>query len=215
MANGDTRLWASLERRSAAIFLVAGVLFSGFVIVNVLARFTDMTGTWLGVAEIGAGFLGLVAALVAVVGLYPRLHDRVPRLSGAGVLAFVVAVLGLVVSVVWLVGGIGLENAPEAVPIALTALFSVSVLLIAVGFSLFATACLRANTPSRTIGYLLFVPVIMWIWHYVALAIFGSTRIGTIIDYTVIAAAFLAIWYLLRTGSGPTDRGEPTPDSAA
>lgn len=194
------------------MFLVAGVLFGGFVVVNIISLFTDMTGTWLGVAEVGTGFLGLVASIVAVVGLYPRLNNRVPRLSGAGLLAFLGAIVGLLGSVGWLLN-IGLENAPEAVPTALTGLFTLSVLLIAVGFLVFAAACLRTNTPSRMVGYLLFVPVVMWIWHYVALAIFGSTRIGTIVDYTVIAAAFLAVGYLLRTESNPTDRAEPTSDS--
>lgn len=207
--------WKSLEKRSAVIFLAAGVLFVGFVLVNVLVRFTDMTGAWLGVAEVGTGLAGLIASIVGVIGLYPRLNDRMPRLSGAGVLSFFGAILGLAVTVVWLVGIIGLENAPEAVPMALTALASLSVLLITLGFVLFAVACLRANTPSRRIGYLLFVPVVMWVWHYVALAIFGSTRIGTIIDYTVIAAAFVALWYFLQTESELTDRADPTPDSPA
>lgn len=194
------------------MFLVAGVLFSGFVVVNVINRFTDMTGIWLGIAEVGTGFLGLVAAIVAVVGLYPRLKDRVPRLAGSGVLAFAAAVVGLIVTVVWLLS-IGLENAPEAVPTALTALLSLSVLLIAAGFLLFAVACLRTSTPSRMIGYLLIVSAIMWVWHYVALSIFGSTRIGTIIDYAVIAAAFLAVGYLLRSESEPADSAAATPDS--
>ncbi|PSQ09851.1 hypothetical protein BRC93_11690 [Halobacteriales archaeon QS_5_70_15] len=71
------------------------------------------------------------------------------------------------------------------------------------------------HADSGMMGTLLIVPVIMWIWHYVALTIFGSTRIGTIIDYAVIAAAFLAIGYLLRTGSEPTRGAEPAPDSTA
>ena len=215
MPRGSTQQSRSIEKWSEVMFLVAGVLFAGFVVVNIISWLTNMTAVWLGVAEVGTGLLGLVASTIAVVGLYPRLNDRVPRLSGAGVVAFVGAIVGLVASVVWLVGIIGLENAPEAVPTALTALFSLSVLLIAAGFLIFAIACLRTNIPSRRVGYLLIVPVIMWIWHYVALTIFGSTRIGTIIDYAVIAAAFLAIGYLLRTGSEPTRGAEPAPDSTA
>ena len=204
-SNNTTRL-ESLEQRNAAVFVIAGVLFVGFVIVSAISGFTEMTSIWLGVAEVGTGLGGLVASITGVLGLYPQLNDRVPRLSGAALLAFVLAVVGLVGTVVWLVGGVGLENAPEAVPVALTALASLSILLIAAGFLLFAVACLRTNTPSRRVGYLLVVPVIMWVWHYVALAIFGSTYLGTVIDYTVIAAAFLYLGYLLRTNHGSTEQ---------
>ena len=121
------------------------------------------------------------------------------------------AVVGLVGAVVWLVGIIGLENAPEAVPVALTALASLSILLIAAGFLLFAVACLRTNTPSRKVGYLLVIPVIVWIWHYVAFTIFGSTYLGTVIDYTVIAATFLYLGYLLRTNHLPPENAGPSP----
>lgn len=204
-------MWKSLERRNAAVFYVAGVLYVGFVVVSAISGFTEITSIWLGVAEIGTGFGGLVVSIIGVISLYPRLNDRVPRLSGSALLAFVLAVVGLVGAVVWLVGIIGLENAPEAVPIALTALASLSVLLIAVGFLLFAVACLRTNTPSRRVGYLLLVPVIMWVWHYVALAIFGSTYLGTVIDYTVIAAAFLYLGYLLRTRHAPAGHADAAP----
>ena len=210
-------MWRSLEQRNAAVFVVAGVLYVGFVIVSAITGFTEITSIWLGVAEIGTGFGGLVVSIIGVIGLYPRLNDRVPRLSGAALLAFVLAVVGLAGTVVWLVGIVGLENAPEAVPVALTALASLSILLIAAGFLLFAVACLRTNTPSRRVGYLLFIPVIMWVWHYVALAIFGSTYLGTVIDYTVIAATFLYLGYLLRTNRVPPEHtgrspreGEPT-----
>lgn len=214
MWGGITQQGRSLDKWSPVLFLVAGVLFSGFVVVNVITRFTDMTGVWLGVAEIGTGLFGLLVSIVAVLGLYPRLNDRTPRLSGAGVLAFAAAILGLAVGVAWLLS-IGIENAPEAVPTALTALFSLSILLIAGGFLVFAVACLRTGTPSRLVGYLLLLAVVMWVWHYIALALFGSTRIGTIIDYTVIAAAYLAVGYLLRTEADPAHHAESTPDSPA
>ena len=74
-----------------------------------------------------------------------------------------------------------------------------------------AVACLRTNTPSRRVGYLLFIPVIVWVWHCVALALFGSTYLGTVIDYTVIAATVLYLGYLLRTNHVPPENAGPSP----
>lgn len=198
--------WELLEKRSPTAFLAAGVLFFGFVVASVISGFTDIGGSWVLIAEGGTGILGLVVAIVAVVGLYPKLRDRAPYMSLGAVLAFVASVAGLIIAVGWRI------NAPS-VPMALTLLFSLSVLLIALGFLLFAVACLRTQTPSRTVGSLLLVPVVMWIWHYAAFAMFGSNYLLTVIDYVVITTAFLAIGYHLRTMDQSTEQNERTPET--
>lgn len=204
MSTVSTRSWESLEKWSPTAFLGAGVLFFAFVVASVISGFTNIEGTWVLVAEGGTGLLGLIVAIVAVVGLYPGLRDRSPYMSRGAVLAFVAAVVGLIVALGW-------RLSASSVPTALTLLFSLSVLLIAVGFLLTTAASLRTETPSRTVGVLLFVPVIMWVWHYATFAFVGSMYLLTVIDYTVITAAFLAIGYRLQTESEPTSRTEPTP----
>lgn len=207
----DTTRWRWLERWNAAVFFVAGILLSVFVVVTAIRGVTDMTGVWIGVAEVGSGVLGLIAGIIGVVSLYPRLRDRAPRLSRGGIWAVGAAVIGIVVTIGWLLV-IGIpESQGEDVPTALTLLFVLSVILIALGFLLFAAASLRTHTPSRLVGLLLLVPVVMWIIHYVVLAIVGSIWTGTVIDYTVIAVAFLTLGYLLHTRHSPTDRAESSP----
>ena len=53
----------------------------------------------------------------------------------------------------------------------------------------------------------------MLLWHYVALALFGSQTILEVFDYTIISAALLTVGYLLRTEASSAISTEPTPDS--
>lgn len=203
-----TRLKA-LEGRSATAFLIAGVLSLAFAILNRIEAFTDVaTGQIPGyvVAYMATGVFGLIVAIIGLLGLYPRTSRRTPRLSLGGVAAFGMAILGLLGVVGWFFAA----GAPENVPIAVTLVAVASVLLITLGFGLFAVAILRTSTPSRTVGYLLMVPVVTWTWHYVSLAMFGSTWIGTFVDYTVIGVAFLAVGYQLRSEAETIDRTEPS-----
>lgn len=207
---GTTR-WESAERWSATAFLAAGALLLGFAVNRGVDAFTAMSAS--PAVELTSGLLGLLASVAGLLGLYPRLHDRAPRLSLGGVASLVLAVVGILGVVGWL----ALAGPPEAegdVPGALTLVFVASVLLIALGFVLFAAASLRTGVPSPTVGRLLLVPVVVWVWHYSVLAVYGSSSLFSFTDYTVISVAFLAVGYLLRSEAVSAD-SVATADSTA
>ena len=148
----------SLEQRSASAFLVTGVLILASLVVPVgLKPFTD----WSWVSGIMLIALAVVSVAVGLVGLYPRVNDRTPKLALAGVGAATVAgvaALGLVV-----LAGIAVGN---EVDLSLTVVDPMRVfvlvgLLMAGGFSLglllFGVAIWQTEPASRTVGGLLIV----------------------------------------------------------
>jgi hypothetical protein len=214
MGNTDSRAWNALESWSSTAFLIAGGLLLLFVVLSGLGAFTNVLGEGavVGAAVVGSGLFGLILAVVGLLGLYPRLSESAPRLSRGGLGALAVALTGILV-VIGTLAIVGPPEAPGDVPSFVPPIFISSGILIMLGYALFAVASIRTNTPSRRIGLLLAVPGIVLLWHYIALAAFGSQHVFEIIDYTVISTAFLTIGFLLRTESVSVTSTEPTPDS--
>lgn len=205
----------SLERWSATAFLAAGAFFVGFVVRNGFIAFGD------GFSEQLTAALYLVfivpaelAAYVGLLGLYPRLADRVPRLAGAG--AVLVGIAG--VAILGFAGGVGsalLASGPPEPPAISQLLYLVTILTTVLGFGLFGVASLRARVPSRRLGYVILVPP----------ATYVVMMTGTIAGYTPAwstfalsatqAVAHLAIGTALWNGGLTADRTERAPDSAA
>lgn len=214
MRDTDSTVWNALESRSSTAFLIAGGVLFLFVGLTGLSAFTDVLGQGavVGAAVVGAGISGLIAAVIGLLGLYPRLCDSAPRLSRSGLGALVAALTGILV-VVGTLAVVGPPEYPGDVPSFIPPIFITSGILIMVGYVLFATASIRTETPSRRIGLLLAVPGIVLLWHYIALAAFGSQHIFEMIDYTIISTTFLTIGFLLRTEAGSVTSTGPTPDS--
>lgn len=214
MRTTDSGTWKVLESWSPTAFLVAGGLLLGFVVLTGITAFTDVLGQgpMVGAAVVGSGLFGLITAVVGLLGLYPRLSEPAPRLSRGGLGALVGALTGILV-VVGTLAIVGPPEAPGDVPAFIPPLFILSGILILLGYALFAAASIRTSTPSRTIGVLLAVPAIVLIWHYIALAAFGSQHIFEMVDYTVISVAYLTIGYLLRMEAGSTTSTDPTAES--
>ena len=214
MANTDSRAWNALESWSSTAFLFAGGLLFLFVVLSGLSAFTNVLGEGavVGAAVVGSGLFGLILAVIGLLGLYPQLSESAPRLSRGGVGALAVALTGILV-VIGTLAIVGPPEAPGDVPSFAPPIFISSGILIMVGYALFAVASIRTETPSRRIGLLLAVPGIVLLWHYIALAAFGSQHVFEIIDYTVISTTFLTIGFLLRTESVSVTSTEPPPDS--
>lgn len=215
MRDTDSRAWNALESWSSTAFLIAGGLLFLFVVFSGLSAFTNVLGEGavVGAAVVGSGLFGLILAVMGLLGLYPRLCESAPRLSRGGLGALALALTGILVVIGTLAVG-GPPEAPGDVPSFVPPVFISSGILIIFGYVLFAVASIRTNTPSRRIGLLLAIPGVILLWHYIALAAFGSQHVFEIIDYTIISTTFLTIGFLLRTEAVSVTSTDPTPDSA-
>lgn len=199
------KLWNLLQKWSATAFLVGGgllVLDAAIVVANIV------TGAehWLllGQAFVGAGW---TAALIGLLGLYPRLAARSRWLSRAGaVFAVIGAVTFAIMAVAVLVYYAGI---PDGEYDAISLFFLPGVLIGSVlGFVSFSVASLRTGVHSRTIGFLLLVPpilVVANILRFVAGMESASITLGIVLGD---ALAMLALGYILRPRPEPTDRTE-------
>jgi len=214
MRETDGTAWNTLESWSSTAFLIAGASLLLFVVLSGLSAFTDVLGGGAGVgaAVVGSGLFGLILAVIGLLGLYPRLSESAPRLSRGGLGALVLALTGISV-VIGTLAIVGPPEAPGDVPSFIPPIFISSGVLIMLGYAVFAVVSIRTRTPSRRIGLLLAVPGIVLLWHYIALAAFGSQHVFEVLDYTVISTTFLTIGYLLRTEAVSVSSTEPSPES--
>lgn len=129
----DVGRWESLENERRRAFVLAGALVLASLVTPVgLSAVTDLA--WL--AGLGLVGLGVASVAVGLLGLYPAVDDRSPRLAVAGAVcagvagAAATALVGLTVAALASVVAFGVE---PAVPMAL---FVAVALLMAVGYAL-------------------------------------------------------------------------------
>ena len=200
--------WTRLERWSANIFFISGGLWLLDTVSLVVNRF--LGGTEVTILLEGVSFvIALVATAIGILGLYSRLSDQTPRLAVAGVGGIAAAVGGLVLTIL-----LSVVMASDSG--LLDGLFVVSIFALLFGFLLFGIASVQAAVPSRVVGLLLLgVAGISGTWVVVNVAL-GFEPPDWLIS--TLAAAItvdtLAIGYLLRTAEVPSDRAEPSIDSA-
>ncbi len=204
-----TRLDA-LETRSAAAFIAAGVFLFGDTALQALERFAAVStpGVLRGVLMLS----GLLAALVGLLGFYPRLVDESRKLARVGVVVTAVACGTFAVVWVWWIVGNVLTAVPEPSP----AINMLAVVTMVLGFLLFGVASLRTDIPSRSIGGLLLAIVGVFVGMVVVLI--GRIDLPTwsiVAVLGVLSVIMLTIGYLLRTSSPQTERTKPTSDSVA
>lgn len=205
-ATATTR-WESVEKWSVTAFLVAGGLFLLNTVYEGIGRFTAL---WE-VGFLGAVFYlsALVGMLIGLLGLYPRLADRTPKLARASAAVAAVAAVSTIALLLW-ASITQLLN--QAFPPGI--LLFATVALIVLGVLLFCAATLRTGVPSRTVGALLLVFVVAWFGGLgAAIGVYG----GNSPDWLAVflnGASFvvlLAIGYHLRTESVSVDRTESAP----
>lgn len=195
-------LWDPLEKRSATLFLVAGVIFVGDLAI--LAVGTEQLARELGQAFVGAGW---TAAFIGLLGSYPELVDRSRLLARAGaVFAGIGAVVFAVMAVAVLVFFTGIADGDFA---ALVPIFLPGVIIGCVlGFVSFSVASLRSDVRSRSFGILLSVPAIIVVTNVLT----GVTGIASRTTILAIVGSLVAVHstieYLLQTGNALIDRQE-------
>jgi hypothetical protein len=151
-----TKRWDSFERWSATAFLTAGVLWLLDTVLLGIELFAGVSilGT-PGPLNPVLYVSGVVAAIVGLLGLYPGLSGRMPRLARISAGLVVVAGAATVVLLVWFVT-VTLLNRPDPPGVLLI----LSILVAALGLLLFGIAGVRTGVPSRAVGLLvLAIPV--------------------------------------------------------
>lgn len=204
--------WNRLEEHSSTAFIVVGGLWFIDTVLLAFERF-------LGISILGTtgpvnGVLIVFAVLVSIIGLlgfYPRLVDRVPRLAFASVAVSVLTAIGFGVILVWAVSA-SLVPAVPSLPDIIFMLFVVALLLT---FLLFDVAILWAAIPSRLIGSLLFAAVLTLAGDIVGFAIYqgNAPEWEAPVVGAILTAVTLAIGYRLRIDSVSSDPAKSSVES--
>lgn len=207
MGRVSRRVLESLEKWSAVIFLLAGILLLIGAIVIGLQLLTGDPSFLKDPFEL-APPLGFVISYLGLLGLYPRLADPSPRLAKVSVGLLLLPVLVLLIYVITTPLGVTI---PYGGTIA-----TVSFVLFALGIALFGIGSYQTPVLSSPIGLSLLA--ISATWFVVVgegllngFPVTQSVLFGTIVIQT---GALLAIGYLLRTESEPPSRSGPASDTA-
>ena len=196
-ATGTTRVWDTLERWSGNVFLAAGILvLIGTVVVGLqlLAGNEELLKDPFELAP----FLGFVVSYFGLLGLYPRLADRMPRLARVSVFLLLVPVVVMLLFVLSIVGGFDI---PSIGPLSLVAF-----LMFALGIALFGVGSYQTEVPSRGVGLALLALATAW-FVMLGAGLLNGFPISQAVNFVTIAimtGALLAIGFRLRTETEPT-----------
>lgn len=199
----DTVPWGVLERWAAPALVLAALAASGSEAFHHL----ELAGVLTTPVWVSALLTNLTygAAMVGLLGIYPRVVDDAPRLMRAGL----VTVGVVLVSVVAANAGrvlFGLDGPMIAMLVVSVAFYASTT----IAFLLFGVACTRSSSLSRTLGVLLLVVALARVLVFVG-GILGLTwplEVGAVL----FILPLLTVGYLLHRTTGPTDVEEqPTP----
>ena len=194
-----------LERWSPTLFLVSGVILIAFATSMAAIGLMDMSLPRSVFA--GAGF---TLAFLGLLGLYPGLADRSPRLARAGAVFAVLGALGFTVTFVIATAEFGGIARPGWVePIQL-----LNIIGLILGFSVFGVGILRTDMHANLLGGLLLVPAVVFAVNLVRVVILGAwtPSWAPFVLGSLQALAMLSIGYSLRTESTTTERVERPTD---
>lgn len=208
MVGNSTGRWEWLEQWSATVFLVAGGLMVIHTMVHGLIAFTDTNYPLH--HEMPFGVLGHILAFVALLGLYPRLGTRSPKLArtGAGL-----AVLGIVG---WFVIGAQTLLADAGVPLpAWLDIFALmTIVTVILGYLVFGVAGLRTDNVTQTTALVILTPVLVMAYNLSVALTTGGTQEGQVFVAGGFALTHLAIGAALRFESFPPGGAEPVTRTA-
>lgn len=211
MIGATAKQETSLEKHSPTLFLVAGVLLTGYAVLNGIKAFTVMA------VEPNLFEFGYVIGFLGLFGLYPQLADRRPRLAHTGAVA---AAFGAVAISAFNIGELAKLTgiAPNGLP-GMPVFVFMALIGFVLGYLAFGVASLRSNVYSRSIGIVLLVPgiiVILMLAHIAA----GLDSLETAFVISAgQAMAHLAIGATLRAEAKQADyediEGETASDATA
>lgn len=204
-------LLAGFERWGPAAFIVGGAGILGTTVVGSL----DIVGVVPTTPRLAMGPLlfGLWFVFGGLIGLYPRVADQSPRLSTGGLwtsgVAWVAWTVTLSASIlVDLTSERTLADPGSWGPPLLAGAFVLAVL----SFLVYGIASTRSGVPSRTVGFLLLIPVAALLGQAVLLVskiVTGEVVAVLQLGFGAVTAVVLfAVGYLLRSETGEAPRSE-------
>ena len=208
MVSDTTSKWGSIERWSPTLFLVGGALLVGHAAMSGIHAFTE-------VATPPDVFVttGHLVALVGLLGLYPGIITRTPRVARAGGAVAVVALVSWFVMTVTrffeLTGVI--SSLGDALPEPFFIVVLASTILT---YVLFGIATIRVDS-SWTVGLLVLAPGALTAALVVDSALTGVTDLDGVFIGGGLALSMLALGYTLRTWDRPTDHAASAGDITA
>lgn len=200
---------APLDGKSPRLFLVAGAILVVYATLHGMEAFLDMSYPMVRDGIIRP--VGYVLGFVAVLGLYPTLADRSPKLARVGAVFTTLGAVG------WFVTGFvgssrGLAAHLGMDPPAWLGVFGLAIAFgFLVGFPSFGVASLRTDVYSRTIGLLLLAPLVVMAVNFSI--VFGgyTSPLGRFIVSAGDALIVLGLGIVLGTEKAPTGRAESRP----
>lgn len=184
------RLWQSLEDMSPALFLAGGALLVLFTTLTAVELFLGLAMP----AEI-FGPAGFAVTLVALLGLYPTLANKSPRLVRVGAFfAAIGASAATIVATAALLTYVGIIAVQPTWTIAVNLILAGGAIL---GFLLFAIAGWRNPIVSRGLPVLLVAPAVIFIVLLIGTASGGPSPMATFITATMHALAVLGLAYVV------------------
>jgi hypothetical protein len=214
--------WKSFESWCSTAFLAGGgLLLVCLAVVAVVEMVVSEPPLPILVGVMVSFLFGVLAVFVGLFGLYPRLHDRVPRLALAGVVFSMIAAAGLMTVVIGyltafvvfgpaemerLMGARGLGYHVERF------VFHMFYLGFPVAFLSFGVATFRARSESRVVAGLLMLAGALLLVNFAyefSIWMFGMDRISDLVwtvTFGSIPITALLVGYLLRFRTEPTER---------
>lgn len=208
MSISSSSRWEPLERWSPTAFLIAGVVFvidAAIVATNVIVGAEHLM--LFGQAFVGAGW---TAALIGLLGLYPRLADRsywLARIGAASAIIGTVTYAVMAIAALVYYAGIPSGEFGAIVPYYLPGVFIGSIL----GFVAISIAILRTTVFSRVLSVLFLILPAIVIVNFATGAAGVSTPTTILVVVIALAVVMLAIGYRLQTGSALTGREDAQP----
>lgn len=188
----------SINRWDSRFFIIAGSLMLINTILLWLRHYSNyqLSILWPAIPAI----TGLASSVFGLLKLYPRASINAPRIAKCAASFALLALTSLSLVALWIfvvsVFGEGMSGQQNQWLIMLIAVFMVAMIL---AFLSNAVAFLRFSGQQK-VGYLLTVPLAMWLLMLVVGAIKGMDR-GLSLDFytnAVIAVAFFALGFILK-----------------
>lgn len=198
-----------LERWSPTLFLVAGAILVVYAAFHGMEAFLDMD-----YAMVRDGIIrpvGYILGFVAVLGLYPKLAGRSPKLASLGAILTALAVVGWFVSgFLGPTRGLAMHLGVET-PGWINAFGILIALGFLVGLPAFGIASLRAKVYPKTVGLLLLAPILVMVANFVIVGGGFTSPFWRFVVSSGDALIILTLGIALRTGRMPTGRAERQP----
>lgn len=197
MVLGIARQWRLVERWSPTVLVVAGSLLVGHTGMLAVQAFTGLTPP----PDV-FGPSGHLVALAGLMGLYPTLADRTPRVALVAGAAAAVALGGwALLTITRFLAVLGfVASASDVLPaVIVMAMFGATVLT----YGLFGAATVRVDEISRVVGPLALAPGALLV-----VAIVGSATVDAValLGFVIgggLSLSVLALGFTLRTRVHP------------